>query len=461
MVGQNAHLNMSSIKGSYALSSDQVEFILHALQQGDEARVLNHVSKMHAADITELLTVITQAQRVSFLSVIGDDLAPEVLIDLEGEIKEQVLEMLGAQQSADAISQLEYDDAMQVMEDLQLAAQEEILEAIPQDQRTELEIGLSYPNDSAGRLMDTNYVAAPASWTVGKTIDYLRSAEDLPDTFYSLYVLDRQNRPIGSLLVSQAIRSARDVKIKSLLEKKLYTISHLMDQEEVAYIFRKYALASAPVIDSDGRIVGVITVDDVVDVIEEEAEEDILHLGGVGEIDVSSAYLETAKGRFPWLFINLLTAIAASGVIALFAESIEQLVALAVLMPVVASMAGNAGTQTMTVAVRALATKELTDTNARRVVRKEILAAAVNGLLFALIVAGVCYGFYGDAYLSGVIGISMFCALILAAFSGALIPLCLVRAGVDPAISSSVFLTTVTDISAFFIFLGLASLWLL
>ncbi len=446
---------------TYELKKDKVEIILQALDVADVSGVREHVEDMHAADVAEFLNVISNNQRREFIEIIRDDFDPEILVELDPDIKDNVVEVLGAEQSAEAIATLEHDDAVQVIEDLEQSNQDEILEAIPQEQRDTIEEGLSYPEESAGRLMHTKYVAAGENWDVGSAIDYLRSSDDLPEVFYSIFVVDKESVPVGSVLISKAIRNNRDVKIKDIMEDKIYTIKDQMDQEEVAYTFRKYALASAPVVNGDGKMVGVITIDDVVDIMKEEAEEDILHLGGVKEADLYAAFVETSMHRFPWLLVNLVTAIAASAVIAMFAASIEQLVALAVLMPIVASMSGNAGTQTLTIAVRSIATKELTETNAKRIVIKEVLASAVNGLLFAGIVGLVSYFYYDDLYLSLVFAFSIAAALILAALSGALVPLGLVRMGVDPAIASGVFLTTITDISSFFIFLGLASIWLL
>ena len=440
-----------------------MHFIADALDQGDQARVLDHVKEMHAGDITELLQQITSDQREQLVSIIQPTLDPNILVDLDPEIKDEVISHLGTEDSAAAITQLEHDDALQVMEDLEQHSQEEILDAIDnQEHREALEQGLAYPEDAAARIMNPHYVAVPESWTVGKTIDYLRKEEDLPDDFYSMYVVDEDNKPVGYVLVSRAMRSKREVKLKDIMEAGLRTVNATTDQEDVAYMFQKYGFVSVPVVDDNGRIVGIVTLDDVVDVIREEAQEDIMHMGGVsGETDFYSAPIRTAIHRMPWLLVNLGTAIAASAVIALFEDSIERLVALAVLMPIVASMAGNAGMQTLTIAVRAIATKELTGTNAARVVRKEILAALANGIFFGVLTGIATMVIYQNTELSIIFAASMAVALIIAAFAGALIPLFMVRMGTDPAVTSVVFLTTVTDIAAFFIFLGLASMWLL
>ncbi len=421
------------------------------------------VADLHSADMAELLNAFDSEQREVLLNAIRTDLEPEILVDLEPEVKDEVISQLGTEESAAAIAQLDSDDAVQVMEDLEEAEQQEILEAIPEEQheqREALEEGLAHPEDTAGRLMDKKFVAMPESWTVGQTIDYLREEEDLPQDFYNLFIVDISGKPVGVASVSRAMRSNREVLLRDIMDGDVKVIEQGIDQEEVAYIFRKYALSEAPVVDEKGIMVARITVDDVMDVIEEEAEEDIMRMGGVGETDLYASTRKTAMHRFPWLFVNLITAIAASAIIALFDEAIEKLVALAVLMPIVASMAGNAGTQTLTVAVRAIATRELGATNAMRVVRKEIYAGLVNGLFFAAIVGVTSLLIYQNTELSAVFAFSTIIALATAACAGVAIPLILVRMGVDPAVASGVFLTTITDVSAFFVFLGLAS-WML
>lgn len=450
---------------SFGLNPDLVHFLTDAINQGDIARIKDHVKGMHAADLADFINQISPDQRETLLNVIDEKLEfePEVLIDLENEVKDEVIDQLGAEKSAEAIVQLDSDDAVQVMEDLQVDEQKEILNAIPdKEQRAELRQGLAYPEDSAGRIMETNFVSIPKSWDVGKTIDFLRvENKDLPSDFFQIFVVNRKGEPIGGVLLSRILRNKRSININSLMEKEIKTVNVNSDQEEVAYIFRKYGLASAPVVDGRGKMIGMITVNDIVDVMEEEAEEDIMRMGGIKETDLFTPFSQTAGRRFPWLFINLLTAIAASAVIALFEHTIEQIVALAVLMPIVASMAGNAGTQTLTIAVRGLATKELTSTNAKRVVYKEIAVGLLNGIGFALIVGVISYVYYLDLHLSLVFAISTTVALIIAGFAGAIIPIVLERANVDPALASTVFLTTITDVTAFFIFLGLAAYLLL
>jgi magnesium transporter len=450
-----------SSESDYGLNVDMVHFITSALEEGDSARVRELAADLHSADVAELLNQISSEQRIKLAGFIKQDFDPEIFPDLEGEVVEDVIGALGSKRTAKAISQLESDDAMQVIEDLDEEGQQAILEAMPRADRAMLEEGLAFEEDSAGRLMNRQFVSIPRNWTVGKTIDFLRNQEDLPNDFYEIFVVDKDELAVGSVLVSRVIRSARETKIKDIYDEDLKTVALDTDQEEVGYLFQKYNLASAPVVDDVGHIVGVISLDDVVYVIEEEAEEDFMRLGGVSRIDLNRTAARTAYARFPWLFVNLLTAIAASVVIALFEGAIEKIVALAVMMPIVASMGGNAGTQSLTIAVRALATKELTSTNVRRIIGKEMLSAFINGISFAVIVAAASYLYQPDIMLSLVFAGATLITLCVAGFAGVSIPIVLMRMGVDPAIASGVFLTTVTDIVGFFTFLGLAAYILL
>ncbi len=445
----------------YRLPPELLSRICDAITENNSEQICSLSSNLHPADIAEFITLVSSDQRQSFLEAISSQFDPDILTYLEGSAKDEVLEFLGPEAAAKAIRKLDVDEAVQVMEDMEQLDQQDILEELPKIRRAKLEAGLAWPEDSAGRMMDTRFVAVARDWSVGQTIDFLRENKTLPDDFYSIFVLNEEQIPVGYALVSRVLRSERGVAVVDIMEASLKTIPATMDQEEVAYIFQKYALASAPVVDENNRVLGVIYIDDIVDVIREEAKEDILFLGGVTERnDINAPAKQTAYRRMPWLFINLITAIAASAVIAFFDQSIEQLVALAVLMPIVASMAGNAGTQTLTVAVRALATKDLTETNAWRVVGKEMFAASVNGAIFAVIVGVASYFVYHNLTLSFIFSAAMIISLIIAAAAGAIIPLWLSRAGADPAISSAVFLTTITDVMAFLSFLGLAT-WIM
>lgn len=414
------------------------------------------------ADAADLLEALTAEERAVLVPAAGRRLDPLVMSELKEDVREEVVDLLGPKETAAVLQGLDSDDAVEIVQALDEDVQSQVLDAVPEAERKVIEAGLAYPEDSAGRLMQREYVALPSSWSVGETIDYLRESLNLPDDFYDLFLVDRQRRPIGTIPLSRVLRSRRPVIIGSIVEPKaeFVTVPVAMDQEDVAFLFRQRDLVSAPVVDESGRMVGVITVDDVVEVIEEEREEDIMRLGGVVETDINRSVIDTTKGRFAWLFVNLLTAILASSVIGLFKDSIEHLAALAVLMPIAASMGGNAGSQTLTVVVRGLATHEISVANALRIVTKEVLVGSLNGILFAIVGALVAGLWFDDLGLGLVLGAALVCNLIAAGLAGALIPLGLHFLKIDPAISSVVFLTTVTDVVGFFAFLGLAA-WLL
>lgn len=446
----------------YGISAETIKDIDQALDGEHTGELIEGVlDPLHSADVADYLDQATHDHRRAFVEATQEHFDSEILITLRDGVREEIVELLGPKYSAQALSELETDDAVGVIEDLAPEEQSEILKAIPLEYRKNLEQGLAYPEDSAGRLVSPQMVVIPEFWTVGHVIDYLREAEDLPKDFYQLLVVDPKMHPLGGVLLSRVMRSNRSVPIKEIMETELRLIKAETDQEEVAYLFRQYGLVSAPVVSADRRLIGVITVDDVVNVVQEEAEEDILRLGGISDTDVHRDLLETVRLRFPWLVINLLTAIVASAVIAAFEGTIERLAALAVLMPIIASMGGNAGIQTVTVAVRAIATKELTRSNMYRVMGKELMVGAINGSAFALLTAIVVFLWYDNLILSIVFAAAMIVTLLLAGISGALIPLGLTRIGVDPAVASSVFLTTITDVVAFAAFLGLAALILL
>ncbi len=431
-----------------------------ALQEGRLGDAARAVRELHAADLAHLIQLLEPEERVALVRELGSAFDPDTLSHLEEAVREPLLDALGPEWAAHMVAELESDDAVEVLEELSEEDQREILAHIPAPERSAVEDQLRFPEDSAGRLMQRDFVAVPDYWLVGQTIDYLRATPDLPDEFYDIFIVDPRMRPVGGVPVSRVLRSKRTVPMRELKLKKLHLIPATLDQEEVAFRFRRYGLVSAPVVDEAGRLIGTITVDDVVDVIEEEAEEDILRLAGVSETDLFVSPGETVRRRVPWLFVNLATAILASVVIALFEDTIARLVALAVLMPVVTSMGGNAGTQTLTVAVRALATRELTWANAARVIVKELWVGCLNGLLFLAVGALIALVWFGDLPLALVFGLAMLVNLVAAAVSGVLVPLALHRLGHDPAVASTVFVTTVTDVVGFFCFLALAQ-WLL
>lgn len=445
------------------LSVPFVEKLTDAIKTEDRENVLALVEDLHAADVADILEVLPSARRVKLIELLGDRIDPDVLSEVEGEAQDELYEHLPNEQIADAVTELETDDAVYVIEELEDADREEVMRALASDDRAAIEENLSYPEDSAGRLMQRDLVALPEFWTVGQTIDFLRSdTETIPEDFYDIFVVDPSHRPVGTLPVSRIMRMQRSVTIAEIMDADPFIIDVNVDQEEAAYQFTKYHLISSGVVDGSGRLVGVITVDDVVDVIEEEAEEDILALAGVGEESgLNENFIEITRSRFAWLVINLGTAIMASVVIGFFDATIEQMVALAVLMPIVASMGGNAGTQTMTVAVRAIATKELSSTNALRVTMRELTAASLNGLALALVSTLVAYLWFGQALLAGIFGLAMVVNIFVAGFSGMAVPMVLHKLEIDPAIASSVFVTTITDVVGFFAFLGLAAFVLL
>jgi magnesium transporter len=443
------------------LSEELTEAVQEALEQGDAERAADLAAPLHVADQADLLEQLGREDRATLVAELEPQLDPELLTYLDETVREEVLDQLGPQQAGAAIAQLDTDDAIEILEDLDPAEQMALLETLPMPERAAVEAGLAYPEDSAGRLMQRDFVAAPEFWTVGQTIDYLRANPSLPDDFYDLYIINPRYEPVGSIPLSKVVRSKRGVLLTELRLKELHLVPVELDQEKVGFMFRQYGLVSAPVVDVNGRMLGVITVDDVVDVIEEEAQEDILKLGGLRETDLFQPPLRAGMRRFPWLLINLGTAILASVVIAQFEEAIEQVVALAVLMPIVASMGGNGGTQTVTVVVRALATREITPANAMRVLGKEFLVGGFNGLLFLVTGVLVAVVWFGSLMLGVLFGIALLITLIFAALAGVVIPVAFDRLGVDPALASGVFMTTVTDVVGFLSFLGLASIYLL
>ncbi len=452
-------------KAVYELASGIEEHIVEALAEGDFKRVKDFVDSLHYADVADLLERFNPEKRHTLIEAIRADFDPEILSELDDAVRDGIIEQLGVEEAAAAVAELESDDAVQVIEELDEDEQKQLLEAIPAGDRTLIEESLAYPEDSAGRLMQRELVSVPTFWTVGETINFMRESaeredDSVPEIFYDIFVVDPTHKPVGAIPLSRLLRSTRPIPVTDIMESEMKMIPAVMDQEEVAFLFRQRDLVSAPVVDDGGRLVGAITVDDVVDVIDEEYEEDIMRLGGVSEDDLYDATVETTCSRFSWLLVNLCTAILASVVIGYFEGTIDQIVALAILMPIVASMGGNAGTQTLTVVVRALAMKEITPTNTMRVVGKELLVGGINGVLFAILTGAVTWFWFGSALIGTVIALAMVVNMVVAGLAGTTIPVMLERNGIDPAVASSVLLTTITDVVGFAAFLGLAA-WII
>ena len=447
----------SDYLGSDELTSERFEAVRQLILAQDRAGLMAALEDRHEADIAELITLLQPDLRRTLIELMGSDLAPEVFAEFDDNIRDAALEAVDSDTLAATVQQLDSDDAVFVLEDMDAAERDEVLQRIPTSERLLLQRSLDFPEDSAGRLMQTEFVAVPPFWTVGQTIDHLREAENLPDEFLELYVTDPTHTPIGVVHLSELLRSQRPAVVDALLHDDFTIIACDTDREEVARLFERYNLVSAPVVDEDQRLLGVITADDVFEVIADEAGEDILRLGGVGDETVTDSVLETARGRVSWLLLNLMTAVAASLVIGLFDASIERMVALAVLMPIVASMGGNAGTQTLTITVRGLATQELMPVNLARVVAREFGVGLLNGVVFAVIAGSLGAYWFNDILLGGVLAAAMLVNLVVAALAGILIPVGLDRAGIDPAVASSVFVTTVTDVIGFLVFLGFAT----
>jgi magnesium transporter len=443
-----------------AIRSEFIEQVRTAVEAADAETLRRLVGELHEADLGDLLEALDPEERPKLITLMGEDFDFAALAEVDHAVREEILDELPPETVAEGVRELDLDDAVYILEDLPEDEQAEILDQLPPPERVALARSLQYPEDSAGRRMQTDYIAVPPSWRVGHAIDYLRETEELPERFYELYVVDTDSRLLGAVSLDRLLRTKRPTLVSELMDAERRRVRATDDQEEVARLFERYNLIAVPVVDEADRLVGVITVDDVVDVIEEEAEKDIKALGGVtGDEQLSDSVWTIARGRFNWLLVNLATAFLASSVLGLFEGELQKMVALAVLAPIVASQGGNAATQTMTVAVRALATRELRDSNAWRVVLRELLVGLVNGLAFAVITGVVAYAWFNIPDLGLVIGLAMICNLAAAALGGILIPLAIAKFRLDPAVSSGVFVTTVTDVVGFFSFLGIATLW--
>ncbi|WP_022707406.1 magnesium transporter [Paracoccus zeaxanthinifaciens] len=449
-------------EGDFGPGPEWLARVDEALEAGDAHMLNAALEPMHAADIADLIERLTPSGRKDFIDLYGGEIDGEILSEIDESIREEFVEMLPRHVLAEAVREMDSDDVVDLIEDLDEPDRAEILAALDESDRAAVQQSLAYPEYSAGRLMQSEVVTAPEHWTVGETIDFLRAEEWLPEQFYHIILVDPRRHPIGYVTLGRLLATRRDVPLRDLAEDSFRTISAYAEEGDVAYAFNQYHLISAPVVDASERLVGVITIDDAMTVLDEEHEEDILRLAGVGEESaITDSVAETLRQRLPWLIVNLATAIAASLVIAVFEATIQQVVALAVLMPIVASMGGNAGTQTLTVAVRALATKSLSGSNVWRVVRREAIVGLLNGLAFAVVMGIVAFIWFDGVSLAAVIAVAMIVNLAIAALAGILVPLGLEKVGADPALASGTFVTTVTDVVGFFAFLGLASAVLL
>ncbi|WP_433989593.1 Magnesium transporter MgtE (plasmid) [Pseudoseohaeicola sp. NH-UV-7] len=448
-------------EAAYSLGRKDVAAILYAVDIDDRETLTRLMEPLHAADIADLLEQINSYDRARLIRLYDREFDGEILTELDESIREEVIAVLNPQILADAVRELESDDVVDLVEDLDEPQQEAILGALDDADRVAVQQALSYPEYSAGRLMQREVVMAPEHWTVGEAIDYIRSSEHLPEQFYHIVLVDPRMHPVGNVTLGRLMGSARKVKLRDIMEDVFQIIPVDQDEGDVAYAFNQYHLISAPVIDENGRLVGVITIDDAMAVLDEEHEEDILRLAGVGESSLSDSIFETTRQRLPWLVVNLGTAILASIVIAQFEGTLQSLVALAILMPIVASMGGNAGTQSLTVAVRAIATRDLTGSNIWRVIRREAAVGLINGLVFAVMMGVVSLIWFGSPALGMVIALAMIINLLVAGLAGIAIPVVMERVGIDPALASGTFVTTVTDVVGFVAFLGMASMVLL
>jgi magnesium transporter len=442
-----------------AIRPDFVEQVAQAVGEDDAVALRRLVGDLHEADVGDLIEALDPELRPRLVELLGPDFDFSALTEVDDTVREEIIEELEPAAVAEGVRELDSDDAVAILEDLPQESRAEILEQLPPPERAALARSLDYPENSAGRRMQTEFMAVPPSWNVGQAIDYMRETPDLPERFYELYVVDPAHRLQGAVALDRLLRTKRPVPVTELMEEPRSVLA-TEDQEEVARMFERYNLIAAPVVDGADRLVGVITFDDVVDVIEEEADEDVKALGGVrADEELSDPVWYTVRSRFPWLLAALASALLGSWVISQFESALERMVALAVLMPVVASMGGNAGTQTMTVAVRAIATRDLSRANAWRVVRRELMVGLLNGLVFAAITGVIAATWFGVAHLGIVIALAILTVLTSAALGGILIPLLLTRLGVDPAVSSGPFVITTADVIAFFSFLGIATLW--
>ncbi len=430
--------------------------------QTSDIKFINQTLKdLHEADVANLIENLSNETRIKLIELEEFNIDPDIFIELNESIQSEVLQLLSSDSIINIIKRLESDDSIKILENLERNKKDAVLKKLPPKDKFLLEEGLSYPEDSAARIMQREFTAVPSNWSVGQTIDYVRENKDLPKEFLEIFIVDNDFKPVGTVPSSRVLRTSRDSKMNSIMAEMPVLISVNMDKEEVGHTFESYNLVSAGVVNKDNKLVGMITADDVVTVVQEEAEEDALRLAGVGDEEITDSVIIKTKRRFNWLLLNLFTALLATWVISNFGASIEQMVALAFLMPIVASMGGNAGMQTLAVTIRAIAKKELSDSNFNRVVGKEFIIGVLNGIIFAIITAIIVHLWFKEINLSLLIGVSMILNMIVAGLFGILVPVSLKKMNIDPALASSVFVTTITDVIGFLSFLGLGSYYFL
>ena len=450
--------SIGSKKVNFDFNKNFISTFIEKINSSDLQFINQTLKDLHPSDVANLIENLPEDTRIKLIEIEAFNIAPEIFIELNESIQSEVLQLLSIDSISNIVKRLESDNAVAILENLELKKKNSILDKLPPKDRFLLEEGLSYPEDSAARIMQREFTAIPSDWTVGQTIDYLRESKDLPQEFLEIFVVDNDFKPIGIVPSSRVLRTPREAKMKLIMREMPVLISVNMDKEEVGHAFENYNLVSAGVVNKNNKLVGMITADDVVTVVQEEAEEDVLRLAGVGDEEITDTVFVKTKRRFNWLLVNLATALLASWVISIFGAEIEKVVALAFLMPIVASMGGNAGMQTLAVTIRAIATKELSSSNINKIVSKEFFIGVLNGIIFAIITGVVVQLWFKQFDLSIIIAASMVLNMIVAGLFGILIPVTLKKMKIDPALASSVFVTTVTDVIGFLSFLGIGSL---
>ena len=448
-------------KVNFEFNKEYIRVVNEKIQNNDAEFITNSFKEMHPADTADIIENLNENDREKLIKLNSFKIDPEVFIELNESIQSEIIKYLSTATIVSILKNLESDNAIKILENLDEKNKDIVLNSLPPKDRFVLQESLSYPEDTAARLMQREFTAIPSNWSVGQTIDYLRENKDLPEEFLEIFIVDNEFKPIGTVPSSKVLRTSRDTKMQTIMLETQLSIPVDMDQEEVGHLFENYNLNSACVVDKSNKLVGMITSDDVLTVLKEEAEEDALRLAGVGDEEITDGVIKKTKRRFNWLLLNLFTAFLATWVISLFGATIEQMVALAFLMPIVASMGGNAGMQTLAVTIRTLATNELTENNFIKTVSKELGIGILNGVIFALISALIVQLWFKDIKLSLIISISMVLNMIVAGVFGILVPVTLKRMKIDPAIASSVFVTTITDVIGFLSFLGIGAYFFL